>query len=70
MAHDIDRPDDSTAPCHAKDSVSEEISATGQRVKGAIKEEVGDAIDDEEMEEKGASENAAGKDRQKKNDAV
>ena len=69
MAHDIDRPDDSTARKHAN-SVAEETSATGQRVKGAIKEEVGDMIDDEAMENKGARENAAGKDRQKKNDAV
>ena len=65
MAHDIDRPDDSDNPRHAKDSVAEETSATGQRVKGAIKEEVGDLIDDEEMEDKGARENEAGKDRQK-----
>jgi uncharacterized protein YjbJ (UPF0337 family) len=70
MAHDIDRPDDSDNPRHAKDSVAEETSAIGQRVKGAIKEEVGDLIDDEEMENKGARENEAGKDRQKKNDAV
>jgi uncharacterized protein YjbJ (UPF0337 family) len=69
MAHDIDRPDDSTRRRHA-DSIAEETSATGQRVKGKIKEEVGDLIDDEEMEDKGASENAAGKIRQKKNDAV
>ena len=69
MAHDIDRPDDSHRPRHAN-SVAEETSATGQRVKGAIKEEVGDMIDDESMENKGARENAAGKDRQKKNDAV
>ena len=69
MAHDIDRPDDSNRPRHAN-SVSEETSATGQRVKGAIKEEVGDMLDDESMENKGARENAAGKDRQKKNDAV
>ena len=69
MAHDIDRPDDSHARKHG-DSIAEETSATGQRVKGAIKEGVGDLIDDEEMEEKGATENAAGKDRQKKNDAV
>jgi uncharacterized protein YjbJ (UPF0337 family) len=70
MAHDIDRPDDSNEQRHASDSVAEETSATGQRVKGAIKEEVGDALDDEDMEEKGARENAAGKDRQRKNDAV
>jgi uncharacterized protein YjbJ (UPF0337 family) len=69
MAHDIDRPDDSTRRRHA-DSIAEETSATGQRVKGKLKEEVGDLIDDEEMEDKGASENAAGKIRQKKNDAV
>ena len=69
MAHDIDRPDDSTARRHAE-SIAEETSATGQRVKGAIKEEVGDLLDDENMEEKGARENAAGKIRQKKNDAV
>ncbi len=69
MAHDIDRPDDSNAPRHAN-SVAEETSATGQRVKGAIKEELGDMVDDEETEEKGARENEAGKDRQRKNDAV
>jgi len=71
MGHmDHDRPDDSNAPRHDKDSVAEETSATGQRVKGAVKEAVGDAIDDDEMEEKGERENAAGKIRQKKNDAV
>ena len=63
MAHDIDRPDDSTAPRHAN-SVAEETSATGQRVKGAIKEEVGDMIDDEEMEAEGKRENAVGRARQ------
>ena len=70
MAHDYDRPDDSNQQRHATNSVAEETSATGQRVKGAIKEAVGDAIDDDEMEEKGERENAAGKIRQKKNDAV
>ena len=69
MAHDIDRPDDSNRPRHAN-SVAEETSATGQRVKGAIKEEVGDMLDDEAMEDKGARENEAGKDRQRRNDAV
>jgi len=69
MAHDTERPDDSNVPRHAN-SVAEETSATGQRAKGAIKEEVGDMIDDESMEADGARENAAGKDRQKKNDAV
>ena len=70
MAHDYDRPDDSAAPRHDPNSVAEETSATGQRAKGAIKEAVGDAIDDESMERKGKSENEAGKDRQRKNDAV
>ena len=69
MAHDVDRPDDSNAPRHSN-PVAEETSATGQRVKGAIKEELGDLSDDKEMENKGARENAAGKDRQRKNDAV
>ena len=69
MADDIDRPDDSDAPRYAN-PVAEETSATGQRIKGAIKEEVGDALDDENMEEKGARENEAGKDRQRRNDAV
>ena len=53
-----------------RDSVSEEVSGTGQRFKGAVKREVGDAIDDEQMEDKGARENEAGKDRQRRNDAV
>ena len=69
MAHDTDRPDDSNARRHAN-SLAEETSATGQRVKGAIKEELGDLVDDKEMENKGARENAAGKARQRKNDAV
>lgn len=70
MAHDYDRPDDSNAPRHDPNSVAEETSATGQRAKGAIKEGVGDAIDDEEMERKGEREQEAGQDRQRRNDAV
>jgi uncharacterized protein YjbJ (UPF0337 family) len=69
MANDINRPDDSTERKHAN-SLTEETSATGQRVKGAFKEELGDALDDDEMESEGAAENEAGKVRQKKNDAV
>ena len=65
-----DRPDDSAKNRHAPGSVSEEVSGTGQRFKGAVKREVGDAIDDEQMEEKGARENEAGKERQRRNDAV
>jgi len=65
-----DRPDDSDKNRHAPGSVSEEVSATGQRFKGAVKREVGDAIDDEQMEDKGARENEAGKHRQRRNNAV
>ena len=71
MGHlDHDRPDDSNAPRHKPGSVAEETSATGQRIKGATKDAVGELIGDEAMEEKGERENEAGKDRQKKNDAV
>ena len=71
MGHiDHNRPDDSNAPRHDKNSVAEETSATGQRVKGAIKDAVGEMTGNESLEEKGERENQAGKDRQKKNDAV
>ena len=71
MGHmDHDRPDDSNAPRHTPGSVREETSATGQRVTGAIKEGIGKVTGDESVEEKGDRENAAGKDRQKRNDAV
>jgi len=65
-----DRPDDSKHNRHAPGSVNEEVSGTGQRIKGAVKREVGDAFDDEQMEDKGARENEAGRDRQRRNDAV
>ena len=65
-----DRPDDSSKNRHAPGSVNEEVSGTGQRFKGAVKREVGDAIDNERMEEKGERENEAGKARQRRNDAV
>jgi len=70
MAENHDRPDDSNAPRHDSNSVAEETSATGQRIKGAAKDAVGDLINDEEMERKGERENQAGADRQKRNDAV
>ena len=71
MGHmDHDRPDDSNKPRHQPDSIAEEASATGQRVKGAIKEGVGAVTGNESLEDKGERENAAGRDRQKKNDAV
>ena len=58
---DHDRPDDSNAPRHDKDSVAEETSAAGQRAKGAIKEAAGKATGNESLEEKGDRENQAGK---------
>ena len=70
MAHKGDRPDDSSKPRHKPGSVREEASAAGQRVKGAVKNAAGDLIDDKAMEKKGERENAAGRDRQRKNDAV
>ena len=71
MGHtDHDRPDDSNAPRHKPGSVAEETSATGQRIKGAIKNAAGELVGDEALEDKGERENAAGIDRQKKNDAV
>ena len=71
MGHmDHDRPDDSNAPRHDKNSVAEETSATGQRIKGAVKDAVGDLTDNERLEKEGERENAAGIDRPKKNDAV
>jgi uncharacterized protein YjbJ (UPF0337 family) len=71
MGHmDHDRPDDSNAPRHKPGSIREEASATGQRIKGATKNALGELVDDESLEEKGERENAAGLDRQKKNDAV
>ena len=68
--HDTDRPDDSNEPRHKPDSLREEASATGQRIKGAVKEVAGDIADDRRLEEKGERENAAGKDRQRRNDGV
>ena len=71
MGHmDHDRPDDSNDPRHKPGSVREEVSSVGQRVKGATKDIVGDITDNESLEDKGERENAAGRDRQKKNDAV
>jgi uncharacterized protein YjbJ (UPF0337 family) len=67
---DRDRPDDSNEPRHDRGSVAEETSATGQRIKGEVKKVTGDVTGNERLEDKGARENQAGIDRQKKNDAV
>ena len=65
-----DRPDDSKEPRHTPDSIAEETSATGQRVKGEVKKVAGEVTGNERLEDKGRRENQAGIDRQKKNDAV
>ena len=65
-----DRPDDSSKHRHAPGSMNEEVSGAGQRFKGAVKREIGDAFDDEEMEDKGSRENEAGRRRQRRNNAV
>ena len=71
MSHmDHDRPDDSNAPRHKPGSVADETSATGQRIKGAVENAVGEATGNDSLEDKGERENAAGIDRQRKNDAV
>jgi len=65
MAHwDHDRPDDSNAPRHQPGSVA------GQRIKGATENAVGELTGNDRLEDKGERENAAGRDRQQKNDAV
>jgi uncharacterized protein YjbJ (UPF0337 family) len=66
---DIDHPDDSNERRH-DNSVGEEVSATGQRIKGGVKNAVGELTGDELLEEKGERESRAGEDRQRKNDAV
>jgi uncharacterized protein YjbJ (UPF0337 family) len=55
---------------HATGSVSEEVSAAGQRAKGAVKDAVGDAIDSPRLERQGEMENAAGRARQAANDVT
>jgi uncharacterized protein YjbJ (UPF0337 family) len=52
------------------DTLGEEVSALGQRTKGAMKDMVGDAIDDEQMEAEGQLENAVGRARQKTNNVM
>jgi uncharacterized protein YjbJ (UPF0337 family) len=52
------------------DTLGEEVSALGQRTKGAAKDMVGDIIDDEQMEAEGKIENAAGRARQATNNVM
>jgi len=66
---DRDNPDDAAEP-RDDEGIGEEVSATGQRVKGRVKDLTGELTGDEALEEKGERENQAGRERQKKNDAV
>jgi uncharacterized protein YjbJ (UPF0337 family) len=54
----------------ADDSVSEEVSAVGQRVKGAAKDATGAVLGNERLEREGERENAEGRKRQAENDAI
>jgi uncharacterized protein YjbJ (UPF0337 family) len=55
---------------HPDDTVSEETSAFGQRVKGATKDAVGAVTGNATMEREGERENAAGRARQANNDVM
>jgi uncharacterized protein YjbJ (UPF0337 family) len=55
---------------HPDDTVSEEVSAFGQRAKGAAKDGVGAITGNESLEREGERENAEGRRRQAQNDAV
>ena len=60
MGHtDHDRPDDSNQPRHEKDSIREEVSATGQRVKGAVEEAAGAVTGNDRLKDKGDREETA-----------
>ena len=52
------------------DTVGEEISALGQRVKGAVKDVAGDIADDRGLEREGERENAEGRARQATNNVM
>lgn len=52
------------------DTLGEEVSALGERTKGATKNLAGDLIDDEEMEAEGRRENAEGRARQATNNVM
>lgn len=55
---------------HADDTVGEEVSALGERVKGAAKDAVGHVTGNTRMEREGEIENAHGRARQATNDVL
>ena len=52
------------------DTLGEEVSATGQRAKGAAKRVLGDITDNKSLEREGAIENAAGRAHQATNNVM
>jgi uncharacterized protein YjbJ (UPF0337 family) len=55
---------------HTDDSVGEEVSAFGQRVKGAAKDAAGAVTGNRRLEREGERENAEGRERQASNDVM
>lgn len=55
---------------HKNDSIGEEASAFGQRVKGSAKDAYGDLTGNERVEREGERENALGNARQEANDVI
>ena len=52
------------------DTVGEEVSALGQRAKGAVKDAVGDMTGNKSLEREGERENATGRARQASNNVM
>ena len=58
------------APKQTDDTVGEEVSAFGQRVKGAAKDAAGAVTGNQRLEREGERENAQGRARQASNDVM
>ena len=52
------------------DTVGEEVSAVGQRIKGAAKDLAGNITNDRELEREGERDNAIGRSRQANNNVM
>ena len=65
----LDRPA-SSITATPPNSIREEAAATGQRMKGAVKDAAGAVTGNERLEREGERENAEGRIRQAENDAV
>ncbi len=62
--------DTTTPPVRASGSMTEEAAATGERVKGAVKEATGSVLGLDRIMREGEVENASGRARQDANDAL